>query len=82
MEGITTKKGNQLYVEFQVFDKDGNLLDINGVSKVQFNIGELTKTYDGVSEEVRKIAFYSYRIGLLLGFNMGLDAKMHFKNKK
>lgn len=52
MEGITTKKGNQLYVEFQVFDKDGQLLDINGVSKVQFNIGELTKTYDGVSEEV------------------------------
>lgn len=37
---------------------------------------------NGVSEEVRKIAFYSYRIGLLLGFNMGLDAKMHFKNKK
>ena len=52
MEGITTKKGNQLYVEFQVYDKDGQLLDINGVSKVQFNIGELTKTYDGVSEEV------------------------------
>ena len=52
MEGITTKKGNQLYVEFQVYDKDGQLLDINGVSKVQFNIGELTKTYDGVNEEV------------------------------
>ena len=46
------KRGNQLYVEFQVYDKDGQLLDINGVSKVQFNIGELTKTYDGVSEEV------------------------------
>lgn len=32
------KRGNQLYVEFQVYDKDGQLLDINGVSKVQFNI--------------------------------------------
>lgn len=41
-----------MYVEFQVFDKDDNLLPIDGVSKVQFNIGELTKTYDGVSEEV------------------------------
>lgn len=36
---------------------------------------------NGVSEEVRKIAFYSYRIGLLLGLNIGLDAKVHFKNK-
>lgn len=36
---------------------------------------------NGVSEEVRKIAFRSYRIGLLLGLNMGLDAKVHFKNK-
>ena len=36
---------------------------------------------NGVSEEVRKIAFYSYRIGLLLGLNIGLDAKVYFKNK-
>lgn len=40
------------------------------------------RSLNGVSEEVRKIAFCSYRIGLLLGFNMGLDAKVHFKNKK
>lgn len=46
------KRGNQMYVEFLVYDKEENLLDITGVSKVQFNIGDLTKTYDGVSEEV------------------------------
>lgn len=46
------KNGNQMYIEFQIYDKDENLLDITVVDKVQFNIGDLTKTYDGTSEEV------------------------------
>lgn len=46
------KRGDQFYLEVQITDKEGNLLDINGVKKVQFNIGELTKTYYENSEEV------------------------------
>lgn len=46
------KQGNQLYLEFQIEDEQGQLLDIKEVLKVQFNIGNLTKTYDGESNEV------------------------------
>lgn len=46
------KLGNQFYMELQIFDKDDNILDIASVSKVQINIGSLTKTYDGVNDEV------------------------------
>lgn len=46
------KRGDQFYLEIQITDKDDNILDINGVKKVQFNIGKITKTYDGESEEV------------------------------
>lgn len=45
------KLGNQFYMELQIFDKDDNILDIASVSKVQINIGSLTKTYDGVNDE-------------------------------
>ena len=46
------KHGNQFYLEFQIEDKQGGKLDINAVKKVQFNINELTKTYDGLNNEV------------------------------
>ena len=32
------KKGNQFYLEVQILDEDNNLLEIDGVKKVQFNI--------------------------------------------
>ena len=46
------KKGNQFYLETQIYDEDDNLLNINSVKKVQFNIGSLTKTYDKINNEV------------------------------
>ena len=46
------KQGDQFYLQIQITDKNDDVLDINGVKKVQFNIGELTKTYDGESTEV------------------------------
>ena len=46
------KQGNQFYLEFQIEDENGKLLDIKNVLKVQFNIGNLTKTYDGINEDV------------------------------
>ena len=46
------KQGNQFYLEFQIEDENGKLLDIKNVLKVQFNIGNLTKTYDGTGKEV------------------------------
>lgn len=46
------KQGNQFYLEFQIEDETGSLLDVSGVEKVQFNIGTLTKMYNGESKEV------------------------------
>lgn len=46
------KQGNQFYLETQLCDEDDNLLDISSIKKVQFNIGELTKTFDFSNEEV------------------------------
>ena len=39
------KKGDQFYLEFEITDENDKLLDIDSIKKVQFNIGELTKTY-------------------------------------
>lgn len=39
------KQGNQFYLEFEIVDNENNKLDIKAVLKVQFNIGNLTKTY-------------------------------------
>ena len=47
------KQGNQFYLEIQIFDEDDEILDIAGVSKVQFNIDNLTKTFDGLNNEVK-----------------------------
>lgn len=46
------KQGNQFYLEFQIEDGNGNLLDISSVLKVQFTIGDLIKTYDGENKQV------------------------------
>ena len=51
-EVIIVKQGNQFYLEFQIEDENGTLLDISSILKVQFVIGNLTKTYDGISNEV------------------------------
>ena len=46
------KQGNQFYLELEICDDNGNLLNIDSVKKVQFNIGEITKTYTETSDEV------------------------------
>ena len=51
-EVIIVKQGNQFYLEFQIEDENGTLLDISSILKVQFVIGNLTKIYDGVGNEV------------------------------
>ena len=79
------KQGNQFYLEFQIEDKQGGNLDINAVKKVQFNINELTKTYDGLSNEV------TYENGLFkiwlteaetfkFGETVKTDARVMFKS--
>lgn len=45
-------QGNQGYLQFQIEDETGKILDIASVSKVQFNIDKLIKIYDGESNEV------------------------------
>ena len=47
------KQGNQFYLEFQIEDENEQLLDITSILKVQFVIGDLIKTYDGVGDEVK-----------------------------
>lgn len=79
------KHGNQFYLEFQIEDKQGGKLDINAVKKVQFNINELTKTYDGLNNEV------TYEDGIFkiwltedetfkFSSNVKVDARILFKN--
>ena len=46
------KQGNQFFLELELYDSDNNLLNIDNVKKVQFNIGEITKTYSETSDEV------------------------------
>lgn len=46
------KEGNQFYLELQICDENNELLDINTVQKIQFNIGNLTKIYDGTNEDI------------------------------
>ena len=46
------KQGNQFYLEIQLLDDDYNKLDIQSVLKVQFNINDITKIYDGENQEV------------------------------
>ena len=46
------KQGNQFYLEIQIEDDKKNLLNIDLVSKVQFTIDNIIKTYDGINNEV------------------------------
>ena len=46
------KQGNQFFLEFQIEDNNGKLIDVMNVLKIQFIIGDLIKTYDGISDEV------------------------------
>lgn len=46
------KQGNQFFLEFQIEDNNGTVVDVMNVLKVQFIIGDLIKTYDGISDEV------------------------------
>lgn len=46
------KQGNQFYLEFQIEDENRALLDTTSILKVQFVIGDIIKTYDGVNDEV------------------------------
>lgn len=46
------KKGNQFYLTVSIYDENDILLNIDIVKKVQFNIDNITKVYDGLNEEV------------------------------
>ena len=46
------KQGNQFYLDVQITDENDSILDIDVIKKVQFNIGNFTKTYDGKNTEV------------------------------
>lgn len=87
---IITKHGNQFYLETEIYDENNEKLNIVSVEKVQFNIDGLTKTYDGLSNEV------TYENGLFkiwltedetfkFGETVKMDARVMFKsdsNKK
>lgn len=81
------KQGNQFYLELQIIDENNELLDVTGVSKVQFNLGELTKVYSSDSNDVtynedNKV----FKIWLtedetfLMRQTIKIDARILFKN--
>lgn len=81
------KIGNQFYLEFQLEDENGDLLDIRSVSKVQFSIDNLVKTYDGISEEVSYDDVNNvFKVWLTedetfkFGTRVKVDARILFKN--
>ena len=81
------KLGNQFYLEFQLEDENGDLLDIRSVSKVQFAIDNLIKTYDGVNEEVSYDDVTNvFKVWLTedetfkFGTRVKVDARILFKN--
>lgn len=81
------KIGNQFYLEFQLEDENGDLLDIRSVSKVQFTIDNLVKTYDGTNEEVSyDDANNVFKVWLTedetfkFGTRVKVDARILFKN--
>ena len=81
------KNGNQFYLEFQLEDENGDLLDIRSVSKVQFSIDNLVKTYDGISEEVSYDDVNNvFKVWLTedetfkFGTRVKVDARILFKN--
>ena len=81
------KIGNQFYLEFQLEDENGDLLDIRSVSKVQFSIDNLVKTYDGTNEEVTyDDVNHVFKVWLTedetfkFGTRVKVDARILFKN--
>ena len=81
------KIGNQFYLEFQLEDENGDLLDIRSVSKVQFSIDNLVITYDGISEEVSYDDVNNvFKVWLTedetfkFGTRVKVDARILFKN--
>ena len=81
------KIGNQFYLEFQLEDENGDLLDIRSVSKVQFSIDNLIKTYDCVNEEVSYDDVNNvFKVWLTedetfkFGTRVKVDARILFKN--
>ena len=81
------KIGNQFYLEFQLEDENGDLLDIRSVSKVQFSIDNLVKTYDGINEEVSYDDVNNvFKVWLTedetfkFGTRVKVDARILFKN--
>lgn len=81
------KKGNQFYLEVQITDENNDLLDILSVKKVQFNINDLTKEYDGINQEVKyDEKNHSFKVYLTesetFNFkdNTKMDARILFKN--
>ena len=81
------KIGNKFYLDFQLEDENGDLLDIRSVSKVQFSIDNLVKTYDGISEEVSYDDVNNvFKVWLTedetfkFGTRVKVDARILFKN--
>ena len=81
------KIGNQFCLEFQLEDENGDLLDIRSVSKVQFSIDNLVKTYDGTNEEVTYDDVNNvFKVWLTedetfkFGTRVKVDARILFKN--
>lgn len=81
------KIGNQFYLEFQLEDENGDLLDIRSVSKVQFTIDNLIKTYDSINEEVSYDDVNNvFKVWLTedetfkFGTRVKVDARILFKN--
>ena len=79
------KQGNQFYLEAKLFDEQNKAIDVSSVLKVQFNIGDLTKTYDGINEDV-VLVDDTFRIWLTeeetfeFGNTVEIDCRVLFKN--
>lgn len=82
------KQGNQFYLEVQITDKNNEKLDISSVEKVQFNIDNLTKTYDGTSLDVSFnpenssfLVYLTEEETFKFGDKVRMDTRILFKNK-
>lgn len=76
------KQGNQFYLEVQLFDNSDTQLDISSVKKVQFNIGELTKTYpkDVTYENDTFKIWLTENETFRFDNNTSIDVRVLFKN--
>ena len=76
------KQGNQLYLEVRLFDNSDTKLDITSLKKVQFNIGQLTKTYprDVTSENGTSKRWLTENVTFRFDNNTSIDVRVLFKN--